>query len=181
MTTLKLRALLNEVILEVGDMENISSYPFKKISNTSYEFETEQGDTINVDLPTYPLKDIKDSLPNDIDENGKFTNIEFGIMGVDTQFKKSDYKYLIKILKTILNITLDYLKNNQPKYILIAATNKSTSKSNDEFDPQKTQLYQAMVLKNLNKLPKYNGNWKYRKIPNVVGIKGDSILLYNGN
>jgi hypothetical protein len=181
MITLNLRALLNEVILEVGDMEQISPYKYSKTSNISYNFITEQNDTVNVEFPTYPLKDIKDSLPNDIDENGEFTNIEFSIEGVDSQFKKSNYKYLVKILKTILNITLDYLENNYPKYILIAASNKSPLKSQDEFDPQKTQLYQSMVLKNLNKLPKYDGNWGYRKIPNVIGIKGDSILLYNGN
>ena len=181
MITLNLRALLNEVILEVGDMEQISPYKYSKTSNTNYNFTTEQGDRVNVEFPTYPLNYIKSSLPNDIDKNGEFTNIEFSIEGVDSQFKKSNYKYLVKILKTIMDITLKYLSTNTPQYVLIAATNKTKGKEYDELDPQKIQLYQAMVLKNINKLPKYNGDWGYRKISNVLGMKGDSILLYNGN
>ena len=180
MITLNLRALLNEVILEVGDMEQISPYKYSKISNIEYNFTTEQGDRVNVEFPTYPLKYIGDSLPNDIDENGNFTNIEFSIEGVDSQFKKSNYGYLVKILKTIMDITLEYLSTNSPQYVLIAATHKVKEKGYEELDPQKIQLYQAMILKNINKLPKYNGPWRYRKLHNVLGMKGDSILLENG-
>lgn len=181
MITLNLRALLREVLNEVGELEGIESYSFSKTSNDMYKFKTEQGDKVIVKFALYPLTYIENSLPKDIDPNGTFINIEFEVEGEDTQFRKSTYNYLIKILKTIFNITLDYLKINHPKYILIVATNKSKQKSSEELDQQKGKLYQAIMLKNINKLPKYNGTWGYKKIPNVLEMEGDSILLYNGN
>jgi hypothetical protein len=36
------------------------------------------------------------------------------------------------------------------------------------------------MLKNINKLPKYNGPWGYRKLHNVLGIEGDAIFLESG-
>jgi hypothetical protein len=180
MITLGLRALLREILKEVGELEGIESYSFSKISNDMYEFETEQGDKVRVKFALYPLTYIEDSLPSDIDSSGTFINIEFEVENQDTQFRKSTYSYLIKILKTVFNITLDYLKINHPKYILIAATNKFKEKSSEELDLQKGKLYQAIMLKNINKLPKYNGTWGYRKLHNVLGIEGDAILLENG-
>lgn len=175
--TIKLKALLYEVISEVGDMENINSYSFTKTSDKVYEFETEQGDKVKVTFQVAPLSILKieDPLVN------KFINIGFTISGSDTQFKKTTYSYLIKILKTITYVTDDYLKINQPKYLFLAATNKSDEKSMNEFDDQKIRLYQAIMIKNINKLPEYNGKWKYKILDNVFRMKGDSILLYNGN
>ena len=175
--TIKLKALLYEVISEVGDVENIESYPFIKTSNQNYKFETEQGDKVEVSFMVFPLSVINIEDPS-VDT---FINVGFTISGVDTQFKKSTYSYLIKILKTILNITLDYLKSNQPKYIFLSSSNKSEEKYSSEWDSQKNQIYQAIILKNIGKLPKYNGNWKFKILNDVLGYKGDSILLYNGN
>jgi hypothetical protein len=180
MITLELRALLREMLKEVGELDGIESYSFSKISNDKYKFKTEQGDEVRVKFALYPLTYIEDSLPSDIDSSGTFINIEFEVKNQDTQFRKSTYSYLIKILKTIFNITLDYLKINHPKYILIVATNKSKEKSSEELDPQKGKLYQAIMLKNINKLPKYNGPWGYRKLHNVLGIEGDAIFLESG-
>jgi hypothetical protein len=175
--TIKLKALLYEVISEVGDVENIESYSFTKTSNQNYEFETEQGDIVKVVFQVAPLSVLKIEDPI----TDKFTNIGFTISGSETQFKKSTYSYLIKILKTIIDIIIDYLKINHPKYIFISSTNKSDEKSTIEFDAQKNKLYQAIILKNINKLPEYNGKWKYKILDDIFGIKGDSILLYNGN
>lgn len=175
--TIKLKALLYEVISEVGDIENIDSYSFTKNSNQTYEFETEQGDKVKVIFLVAPLSilKIKDPLVD------KFINIGFTISGSETQLKKTTYSYLIKILKTITDVIVDYLKTNHPKYLFLSATNKSDEKSMIEFDNQKSRLYQAIMIKNINKLPEYNGKWKYKILDNVYGMKGDSILLYNGN
>jgi hypothetical protein len=176
--TTNLKALLYEVISEIGDVENIESYSFTKISNQNYEFETDQGDKVKVVFFIAPLSvlNVKDPNPKQT-----FTNVGFSISGSETQLKKSTYSYLIKIIKTVIDVILDYLKTNHPKYLFISATNKSDEKSSIEFDTQKNQLYQAIMLKNINKLPKYNGEWKYKILNGVLGMKGDSILLYNGN
>jgi len=176
--TTNLKALLYEVISEVGDIQNIDSYSFTKISNESYEFETEQGDKVKVSFLIAPLSILKVEDP---DHKQTFTNIGFTISGSETQLKKSTYSYLVKIIKTVIDVILDYLKINHPKYIFISATNKSDEKSMVEFDLQKGKLYQAIMLKNINKLPKYNGEWNYKILDNALGLTGDSILLYNGN
>ena len=175
--TIKLKALLHEVISEVGDVENIGSYSFTKTSNKTYEFETEQGDKVKIVFQVAPLSILKIEDPL-VDT---FINVGFTISGSETQLKKSTYSYLIKILKTITDAIVDYLKINHPKYLLISATNKSDEKSMIEYDDQKSRLYQAIMIKNINKLPEYNGKWKYKILNNVFGIKGDSILLYNEN
>ncbi len=175
--TTNLKALLYEVISEIGDVANIESYSFTKISNQNYEFETEQGDIVKVFFFQAPLSVISIEDPTE----NKFVNIGFSISGSETQLKKSTYSYLIKIIRTVIDVTLNYLTTNHPKYLFISATNKSDEKSSIEFDTQKNQLYQAIMLKNINKLPKYNGEWKYKILNDVLGMKGDSILLYNGN
>jgi len=176
--TTSLKALLYEVISEIGDIQNIESYPFLKKSNELYGFETEQGDKVEVSFLVGPLGVLNIEDPN---PQQTFTNVAFTISGSETQLKKSTYSYLIKIIKTVVDVLLDYLKTNHPKYIFISATSKSDEKSTVEFDSQKGRLYQAIMLKNINKLPKYEGEWKYKILDNALGLKGDSILLYNGN
>ena len=78
------------------------------------------------------------------------------------------------MLKTVFDITMEYIQNNNPSHLFIAGTNKDESSSTISWDKQKTELYQAIVIKNLHKLP---GNWKYEIIYNALGIEGKSLLI----
>lgn len=175
--TIRLKSILKEVLNEIGDIQNIKPYPFSKTSNQLYEFETEDGELVQVSFLIAPI-----SLIGIEDTKEKtFTNIGFTISGSETQLKKSKYSYLIKILKTVVEVIIDYLKINHPKYLFISSTNKTDEKSMIIWDSQKTKLYQAIMIKNINKLPKYGGEWKYKILDNALNIEGESILLYNEN
>lgn len=175
--SLRLKAILHEVLKEVGELTNITPYEFTKVNNNEYIFVTDDGVKGEVLFKPYSMEVISDSIPSDIDPNETFINIEFTLGQEDTQYKKSDYRYLIRAIKTVFNITLDYLKINQPKYILVAATHKGGNP--DIIDPQKSNLYQSIMLKNLHNLPSPEGKWKYKILNNILDIQGQSILLYN--
>jgi hypothetical protein len=175
MKTLKLKAILNEILNEVGDLNNIPSYSYEEKDKGHYSFMTEEKEEVNVFMEEFPLSFIG---INDTDIN-EFTNISFTFNDSETQAIKTNYKTLIRTLKTVQDITLKYLNLTKPKYIFISATNKSPE-SGQIVDPQKSQLYQSIMLKNISKLPKYNGNWKYLILNNLSFIKGESIFLYNG-
>lgn len=176
-SSLRLKYILHEVLKEVGELTNITPYKFTKTNNNNYTFITDDNIKGEVSFKIYPIELLSDSIPNDIDLTQPFTNIQFELGQEDTQYKKSDYKYLIKAIKTVFDITMDYLKTNHPQYILISATHKEGNP--DIVDPQKTSLYQSIMLKNLHKLPNPKGKWGYKILNNILDIQGQSILLYN--
>ena len=143
-----------KLLTEVGDLSNIDPYEYN-IRGLSTEFDTgidkilvsfKKIDNFNGEVIGPPIlyKD-KESLVG--------YNIEYSINGEDTQYRKSDYSYLIKILKTVTNIIIDtILKNdlsneNIQNVYCIGSISKTGMISNDK---QKDMMYREIAK---NQLP----------------------------
>lgn len=145
------------MLKEVGDLVNIIPYEFKKTNSNKYEFKT--NDNLNI-LVLFSPYDKDDCEELNIDFPAY--NISYYVEGIETQFKKTDYNYLMKIIKTIFNISLDWIKSNPNiNNITILAANKNKDKFLSQTDPQKDKLYKSIIISNLNKFP---GDWNFKRL-----------------
>lgn len=147
----KLLTLLRENLLEVGDLQNISSYSeVKTISDSEYQFYSEDGSTVNVNFekitPAYTQL-IKSPPIIDKKNIKEYYNLGYSVDNQDTQAKKSTIKELLRIMKTISEIVNEWLVKNRNCAILILETNKKHP--NKVGFGQKSLLYQAVISKNL--------------------------------
>jgi len=82
-------------------------------------------------------------------------NVGYALNGIDTQYAKSDYKTLIKIVYTVCVYVKKYLeakKNDNSIFgVFIAATPKDESKNNNlsNIDPQKNMIYKHIIMNNV--------------------------------
>ena len=177
MSPLKLVILLEEIMSEVGDLDKMLSYPVKKINDLQYSFDINQ-DLIAVvefstgDIDQNLLNGLK--IPGNPSANNTY-NVGYIINGTDTQAKKLDYSTLIKVLKTVSEITIQFVKSHkQVEALLFLAMSKTGQPINGSYsDPQKHNLYKAILIKNLNKLGQdWNyGQFKLLNIPTLVLFK----------
>jgi len=177
MSPLKLVMLLEEIMQEVGDLEKTTSYPIKKINDFKYSFEIDQDLAAvikfnNGDIDQYFLNGIK--IPTKPLINNTY-NVSYTINGVDTQAQKLDYATLIKVLKTVSDVTIEFVKSHKDIEALLFMEMSKTGQTIDGSysDPQKYNLYKAILIKNLNKLgPSWNyGQFKFLNIPTLVLFK----------
>ena len=166
-------SLYKHIINEVGDLEGLYAFPYTKISSTKYSFKTPTNETVDVMFSPILSTVIKPEL-----DEFEAINVGFTVNGEDSQYSKNEGGYLLVILKTVFDITIDYIQHNNPSYLFIAGTNKDEASSIISWDKQKTELYQAIVIKNLHNLP---GKWKYSIIMNALGIEGKSLLISKTN
>lgn len=143
---------LTKLLLETFDLSKIESYPFKVMGLTT-EFKTEL-DTVRVEFQRLEnFEDTIEHLPVLIITD-KFVgyNILYSVSDVDTQYRKSGYSYLIKILKTVTDIIIEtILKNDQhtDKYqhiYCIGSVSKIGSLSSDD---QKDMIYRQIAKNHL--------------------------------
>ena len=103
---------LSILILDSIDFTKIESYPFNVVSLTT-EFETEL-DKVLVEFTR--ISDFERSIkyPPALINTKKIIgyNVQYSVSGEDTQYRKSNYKYLIKILKTVTDIIIENIKKN---------------------------------------------------------------------
>jgi hypothetical protein len=147
----KLLTLLRENLLEVGDLDNISSYDkVETISKGKYQFYSEDGSTVKVHFekltPAF-AKLIKSPPIIDRSSIKEYYNLGYSVDNQDTQAKKSTIKELLRIMKTISVIVNEWLEINKNCAILILETSKKDS--NKVGFGQKSLLYQAVISKNL--------------------------------
>ena len=153
---IKLKILLEQVINEVGEIENIEPYSFNKEGN-EFKFNTYDGLNVEVRFEKYNKDDAKFL---GIEENSY--NLIYNVEGDQTQHVKRDYSYLIKIITTIFNISVDWIKTHPSiKNITIFAGNKNKDKLLSVTDKQKENLYLVVFIKNRNKL---NEDWWYKDL-----------------
>ena len=179
MSPLKLVILLEKIMSEVGDLDKMLSYSIKKINDLEYSFE------INEDLSAivkFTTGDIGQNLLNNVKIPNKplannTYNVGYIINGTDTQAKKLDYSTLIKVLKTVSEITIEFVKSHAHlQALLFLAMSKTGQPIKGSYsDPQKHNLYKAILIKNLSKLGQ---NWNYGQfkllnIPTLVLFKTD--------
>ena len=161
---LELKLHLIKIIKESGDLENIDAYPYK-----NNKFETEEG---------WKVKVIFKEIPEDYSEYFKLPkntiNVGYSIEGNQSQHKKTTYSKLIKILKTVSDITIDYVKlNKKIEGLTFFAANKNADKLLSHTDSQKTAIYKAIVL---NRISKLGSNWTARDLEVDSNYKG--FILY---
>ncbi len=156
---IKLKTLYENLIKEVGELENIDSYSFSQFSPDVYEFKTDDGLKIEVWFDEI-------ECPKHV----WVWNVSYKIEGVESQLKKETYKYLIKVIKTVFDIVIDWIKNNpEVKHLSLFAGHKDESRFLSQTDDQKHNLYKIIYLKNRHKLP---GEWIHREIEVFEGFKG---------
>jgi hypothetical protein len=161
---LELKLHLIKIIKESGDLENIEAYPYK-----NNKFETEEGWKVQVSFKNLP-EDYYDyfNLPMNT------VNVGYSIEGNQSQYEKTTYSKLIKVLKTVSDITINYAKQNKKiEGLTFFAANKQADKLLTHTDSQKTSIYKAIVL---NRISKLGSNWTVRDLELDSGYKG--FLLY---
>ncbi len=155
---IKLKTLYEHLIREVGELENIDPHSFSQFSPNVYEFKTDDGLNVEVWFEENYIKHVL------------CWNVGYRLDGVESQLKKETYKYLIKVIKTVFDIIVDWVKNNpEVEHLSLFAGNKDESKSLSHTDDQKHNLYKIIYLKNKHKLP---GEWVHREIEVFKGFKG---------
>jgi len=172
-----LRIILEQIIKEVGDLDNIKPFSYKKINKLEYQFSDEKLNPIYVDFQKYDDSTIeylnKTDFKSDILKKDVTFNVLYTIKGNQSQLYKSDYKTLIKILKTVLEIISDFInQNKEVEMLTFYAGNKDQNKLLSTTDPQKTNLYKVILLKNINKYP----GWTYADTKNDSSFNG--FVLY---
>jgi hypothetical protein len=165
-STLSLKLILENIIKEVGDLNNIQPYKYQ-----NNEFVTEEGWKVTVSID-----DIDDAYYEYINLPFKqkyIKVISYKVEGEQSQYKKTTYTKLIKILKTVTDIIIEYINNNSNiKALLIFAANKNPDKLLSSTDPQKSEMYKAIILKQISQL---NQKWTLKDI-DIVNYKG--FLIY---
>ncbi len=146
----KLKKLIKESYLkEIGDLKNIDSYNFYKISPSRWEFDTDFGD-VDVNFNEFDPKQFENFKVkhNDYDYSQPIYNVNYSINDVISQIEKSNYKELMKIINTVSKIIKGFIESNSPYSLLIFGADKMGSDAIS--DKQKNSLYFAVSK---NKLP----------------------------
>lgn len=157
---LEIKRLVEEVIKEVGDLINIQPYPYKfnmRITGDILEyigmFTTTDGYRVAM-----LLEDISEfrndvNIPPSFDTpDSKIYQIGYRVEGVDTQYAKTDYSELIKILKTVLDFSKKLIPNIIREYgddTLFVIGSQAKDTTDFKSDPQKDKLYISILSKNL--------------------------------
>lgn len=171
---IKLKILLEEILKEVGDLNNIKSHNWEKISKTHYNFEDKTGNKVEVDFQLYDefLIDKINKLNYNLLKVNKSYNVLYRVKGKQSQAYISDYSILISILKTVVEIIKDFIINNNVEVLTLYAANKDENKVLDLTDPQKENLYKIILIKNIKHIP----GWSFTEVETSKDFKG--IILH---
>lgn len=152
---IEIRTQYLRILKEVGDLENIETYPYE-----NNRFITDENWKIKVDFDIIPFPSFERL---NIPTNRFHTfNVSYDVNGEQSQYKKTTYNQLIKILKTISDIIIDFVKNDETIEALgFLAANKDPQKLITHTDPQKSAIYKAIIIKNIKKL---GSKWKLREV-----------------
>ena len=154
-TLLEMRTQYLRILKEVGDLENIEVYPYKDNS-----FTTDENWVVKVDFDVVPFAEF-DQLNLPTKRRNTF-NVSYDVNGYQSQFKKTTYKQLLRILKTVSDIVKNFIKdNNTLEALTFLAANKNMNKLITHTDPQKSAIYKSIIVKNISKL---DSEWKLREV-----------------
>lgn len=146
---IKLAILYEQLIKEVGDLENIATFPY---SNNA--FITDQDWKVDVSFQEFSNEDLQAFKINTKFYPAPVYNVIFEVEGVESQYTKTTVAEYLKILKTVVAICYDFLKEKDPNGLTFFAANKDESKFLTS-DPQKSKMYKIIVAKQLLKSNKY--------------------------
>lgn len=158
MANSKLISILSEIITEVGDLQNIQPYQWSKINDTRYDFQIKREDETfrcSVTFTVLSKNDISLIKFNPIiqPENADaIQNVTYSIEGEGSQYLKSDFKLLIRVLKTVSDIIEYHIQSTSNTIFVIFEETKSERIGS----AQKSKIYQAIMTQNM--LPGYRGS-----------------------
>lgn len=145
----KFKSFITEnLITEVGDLKGIKTFPYKQVSRDVYRFTSNVG-KVSVYIEELTQEDTGLNVSyKDFDYTKLQVNLGYSIEGVDSQYTKSNPRELFKIIKTVVQITNDYIAKYSPYAVLFFGINKDGTLADDE---QKNALYITVASKNLPK------------------------------
>lgn len=163
---MKLLSVLENTITEIGDLKNVNSY--FKTKWDPLDFKTDEGLEVTVRFERFSKHDLDVfKLSNYINpityKDGQAENVGFslGSQHEESQFKKTSYSVLIKILKTVSDKIKNHISEHpHVKYILFTAGNKDKALYLYKEDPQKSKLFRTIVANNISQLPE----WSFKDI-----------------
>ena len=141
------KIITESYIKEVGDLKNIDYYQSYQLSPNEWGFKTDFGEvTVNF-FPFDPAEwDHFEVRHNDYDYSQDVINVSYAIEDVTSQIQKSNYRELLKIVKTVSIIIKNYIEENSPYSILLFGDDKRGSGLSDK---QKNSLYLMTALQNI--------------------------------
>jgi hypothetical protein len=154
-TLLEMRTEYLRILHEVGDLENVEAYPYE-----NNNFTTDENWKVKVDFDVVPFTEFEQlNLPT---KRGNTYNVSYDVNGEQSQYKKTTYKQLIRILKTVSDIVVDFVKGKDTVEALgFLAANKDPQKLITHTDPQKSAIYKVIIVKSISKL---GSKWKLREV-----------------
>jgi hypothetical protein len=154
-TLLEMRTEYLRILQEIGDLENIESYPYKNNS-----FITDENWKVKVDFDIIPFAAFEHlNIPS---KRRNTYNVSYDVNGNQSQYKKTTYKQLIRILKTVSDIIINFVKSKDTVEALgFLAANKDPQKLITHTDPQKSTIYKTIIIKSM---PKLGSEWKLREV-----------------
>ena len=154
-TLLEMRIEYLRILQEVGDLENVEPYPYENNS-----FTTDENWKVKVDFDVIPFT-LFDQLNLPTKRRATY-NVSYDVNGEQSQYSKTTYKQLIRILKTVSNIIIDFVKDKDTVEALgFLAANKDPQKLITHTDSQKSAIYKAIIVKSISKL---GSEWKLREV-----------------
>lgn len=166
-STLSLKMTYKSILKEVGDIDKIEPYDCN-----SGEFKTDEGWKIKVCLEKLPYEYYEElGIPEKL-QNIK--NVVYKIEGNQSQYSKSTYSVLIRVLKTVAEIVFKQFDIEKDiDGLIFFAANKDPFKTFSKTDPQKTSIYEAVLLSQMHKL---GPGWSLRSLSLDDDYKG--FMLY---
>ncbi len=165
---MSLSKIKDMLLMEVLDFNNIQLFPYKRKTNNHYQFKV-NGVAVDVKFNEFVF-DVNhfDVVPMIEPFDGRqLINVGYNFGGVETQFKKTNVKEFLPILKTVVEIVKEYVQKHDPFLISIFATSRENIL---DSDPTKLKIYKLLINKYH---PEGYGISK-------IGLDGDEgVLLYN--
>lgn len=165
---IKLMSLLNENLLEIGDLQNIVPYKINQIRDDRYKFEIENGDIVDVMFTLLSKEEasfLKTAPIINKEKISNYYNLGYSIKGFSTQAKTTDIRELLKLVATLLEIVKKFIRINPTSSILIFEENKKEELG--FIKGQKSLLYKSVISKNLP-LGYLSGPVEYNKIEGLI-------------
>lgn len=142
--------VLEDILHEVLDLNNITAFPYKKISNTKYQFRANDLDICDVTFKkidiegTEHIEIVSDIYEKNYPKSNKLIyNVGYTINGKDDQFTITTMSVLIHILKTVCDITSDFINTKKPFGLFIYVIDK---KGDIKVDTQKDMMYTMLAI-----------------------------------
>lgn len=159
------------MLQEVGDLENIESYSYENNS-----FTTDENWKVKVDFDVVPFAEFEQlNLPT---KRRNTYNVSYDVNGDQSQYEKTTYRQLIRILKTVSDIVKDFIKaNTEVEALTFLAANKDPQKLLTHTDPQKSAIYKTIIVKAISKL---GPSWKLREVE-IGGTQFSGFVLLKTN